>query len=118
VAIINQGKVLACDTPEVLNAASKANPSFCSSQPLNGHGVESFEALPGVVKAVHHSKDGFSELEFILEEEQVLGSVINTMTAEDIRILHLQKCEPTLEDVFVQLVGQSMEEVELSEKSE
>ena len=74
--------------------------------------------LPGVVKVVHHEQDGFSELEFILEEEQVLGSVINTMTTADIRILHLQKREPTLEDVFVQLVGQSMEEIEQSEQSD
>lgn len=84
---------------------------------MNGRGVEGFESLPGVVKVVHRSKDSSTVLEFILQEEQVLGSVINTMTTEDIRILNLQKREPTLEDVFVYLVGQSMEEVERSEQS-
>jgi hypothetical protein len=38
--------------------------------------------------------------------------VINTLTSADIRILNLQKREPTLEDVFVALVGASMADVE------
>jgi ABC-2 type transport system ATP-binding protein len=119
VAIINQGKVLACDTPEVLKRGIQNESIFLFEvSPMNGRGIERFQALPGVVKVMHHTKDSFSELEFILEEEQVLGSVINTMTAEDIRILHLQKCEPTLEDVFVRLVGQSMEEIEQKEQGD
>jgi ABC-2 type transport system ATP-binding protein len=119
VAIINQGKVLACDTPEALKRRLQNESIFrFEVSPLNGHGIELFEALPGVVKVVHRSNENSAELEFILKEEQVLGSVINTMTAEDIRILHLQKCEPTLEDVFVHLVGQSMEEVERSKQGE
>jgi ABC-2 type transport system ATP-binding protein len=51
-------------------------------------------------------------LELILEEENVLGEVVNLMTGAQVRILNLQKCEPTLEDVFVELVGRSMEEIE------
>jgi ABC-2 type transport system ATP-binding protein len=68
--------------------------------------------MPGVKQVVHHAKDGGSLLEFILEEEPVLGSVVTALTSENIRILNLQKREPTLEDVFVDLVGRSMEEVE------
>lgn len=118
VAIINQGKVLACDTPRVLKRCLQQESIFrIEVSPMNGRGVEGFESLPGVVKVVHRSKDSSTVLEFILQEEQVLGSVINTMTTEDIRILNLQKREPTLEDVFVYLVGQSMEEVERSEQS-
>ncbi len=49
-------------------------------------------------------------LELILAEDDVLGPVVNTLTAASIRILNLQKREPTLEDVFVDLVGRSMEE--------
>ncbi len=115
VAIINQGKVLACDTPANLKLCLQRESIFrLEVSPLNGLGVERFEELPGVVKVVHRPKDGFAVLEFILEEEPVLGPVVNTITANDIRILHLQKREPTLEDVFVHLVGMSMEEVERS----
>jgi hypothetical protein len=48
----------------------------------------------------------------------VLGLVVNTMTDENIHILNLQKHESTLEDVFVDLVGRSMEEVERSQIEE
>jgi ABC-2 type transport system ATP-binding protein len=44
--------------------------------------------------------------------EQALAGVINVLTSANVRILNLHKNEPTLEDVFVNLVGQSMEEVE------
>jgi len=80
--------------------------------PLNGLGHEAFEQLKGVNKALHQAEDGFSVLELMLAEDDALGSVVNMLTSNDIHILNLQKREPTLEDVFVTLVGKSMMEVE------
>jgi hypothetical protein len=37
---------------------------------------------------------------------------MNKLTESGVRILRLDKHEPTLEDVFVNLVGRSMDEVE------
>ena len=48
----------------------------------------------------------------MLERGRVLGGVIGAMEARGIGLLTLTKREPTLEDVFVDLVGRSMEEVE------
>jgi ABC-2 type transport system ATP-binding protein len=119
VAIINQGRVLACDTPSALKHRLQKEAMFCLEvSPLNGAGPGIFEALPGVRKVVHRPQDGFSELEFILADDDILGSIVNTMTARDIHILNLQKHEPTLEDVFVDLVGSSMEEVESNQEEE
>ncbi len=113
VAIINQGKVLACDTPTNLKHTLQREAIFrLEVSSLNGMETNVFETMPGVKKVVHRFKDGASLLEFILEEEPVLGTVVSALTAENIRILNLQKREPTLEDVFVDLVGRSMEEVE------
>jgi ABC-2 type transport system ATP-binding protein len=117
VAIINRGKVLACDTPATLKQRLRGDAIFrMEVSPLNGFGVENFEAMPGVVKVVHRPQDGFASLELILAQDDVLGPVISSMTAAGIRILNLQKREPTLEDVFVDLVGRSMEEVEKGEQ--
>ncbi|MEX1247862.1 MAG: ABC transporter ATP-binding protein [Anaerolineales bacterium] len=113
VAIINAGRVLACDTPANLKRQLQSDAIYrMEVSPLNGQNVESFEKLNGVNKATHEAKDGFSILELILAEDDVLGSVVNTLTSQDIHILNLQKREPTLEDVFVTLVGKSMMEVE------
>jgi len=117
VAIINQGRVLACDSPSQLKHSLQQDAIFrLEVSPLNGLGVQALESLPGVKQVVHHPQDGSAQLEFVLEEEPVLGSVINTLTAGNVRILNLQKREPTLEDVFVELVGASMAEVESAEK--
>jgi ABC-2 type transport system ATP-binding protein len=113
VAIINQGKVLACDTPERLKRNLQKEAIFrIEVSPLNGTPVKTFEDLEGVRQVTYEAQDGHSVLEFIMAEEDVLGSVVNTMTQKDIHLLNLQKREPTLEDVFVTLVGKSMEEVE------
>jgi ABC-2 type transport system ATP-binding protein len=113
VAIINEGKVLACDTPASLKHRLQGEAIFrMEVSPLNGLSEASFEALPGVHQVVHRPQDGFAVLEFILEEDGVLGSVVNTLTVGNARILNLQKREPTLEDVFVDLVGRSIEEMD------
>jgi ABC-2 type transport system ATP-binding protein len=113
VAIINQGRVLACDTPTNLKHQLQREAIFrLEVSPLNGLGTSVFESMPGVKQVIYSHREGGSQLEFILEEEPVLGSVVTTLTAGNVRILNLQKREPTLEDVFVNLVGRSMEEVE------
>ncbi len=113
VAIINAGKVLACDTPANLKRQLQRDVIYrMEVSPLNGVGPETFEQLRGVNKALHEAKDGYSILELILAEDDALGTVVNTLTNKDIHILNLQKREPTLEDVFVTLVGKSMMEVE------
>jgi ABC-2 type transport system ATP-binding protein len=119
VAIINQGRVLACDTPATLKHRLQQDAIFrLEVSPLNGSGPSIFEALPGVRKVVYRPQDGYSVLEFILAHDDVLGGIVNTMTTQNIRILNLQKHEPTLEDVFVDLVGRSMEDVESSQEEE
>jgi ABC-2 type transport system ATP-binding protein len=113
VAIINQGRVLACDTPAKLKYNLQSDAIFrLEVSSLNGVGVQSLEALPGVKQLIHKEQDDRDVLEFILTEEPVLGAVINALTADDIQILNFQKREPTLEDVFVNLVGSSMAEIE------
>ncbi len=116
VAIINKGQVLACDTPATLKHRLQGEAIIrMEVSPLNGLGVDIFESLPGVRKVVHRPQDGFSVLEFILEQDDALGAVVNTMTSANVHILNLHKREPSLEDVFVDLVGRSMEQVEKGE---
>ncbi len=113
VAIINGGKVLACDKPGRLKQDLQSDAIFrLEVSPLNGMGVGTLEALPGVKQLIHREEEDRAVLEFVLDEEQVLGRVISELSAHDIQILNFQKREPTLEDVFVTLVGSSMAEVE------
>jgi ABC-2 type transport system ATP-binding protein len=113
VAIINAGKVLACDSPANLKKRLQREAIFhLDVSPLRNGALSVFGTLPGVRKVVHTPQDGKSELELILEADDALSGVVNTLTSHDAHILNLQKREPTLEDVFVDLVGMSMTEAE------
>jgi ABC-2 type transport system ATP-binding protein len=113
VAIINRGQLLACDTPANLKHRLQQDAIFSLDvSPMNGLQPAELEALAGVRKVTHAPKDGMSNLQFVLQDDSVLGTVINLLASHDIRVLNLTKREPTLEDVFVDLVGRSMEEVE------
>ncbi|MBX3049771.1 MAG: ABC transporter ATP-binding protein [Anaerolineales bacterium] len=112
VAIINDGRVLACDSPAKLKQQLQSDAIYrMEISPLNGLGVDTLEKLKGVNKVNHEAKDGFSVLELILAEDDALGSIVNTLTGKDVHIRNLQKREPTLEDVFVSLVGKRLDEV-------
>jgi ABC-2 type transport system ATP-binding protein len=113
VAIINGGRVLACDTPSRLKRRLQREPIFhVDTTILRDADVSALAALPGVRKTTHQPKDGRSSIELILEEERVLGPVIGLLESRGIGLITLTKRDPTLEDVFVDLVGRSMEEVE------
>jgi ABC-2 type transport system ATP-binding protein len=115
VAIINKGQVLACESPAVLKRSLQQEAIFnlrtSSLEGVSG-GVSVFQSLPGVNKVVHTANDGYADLNFFLRDESVLGAVFNTLGANNLGMISLQKTEPTLEDVFVSLVGRSMAEVE------
>jgi ABC-2 type transport system ATP-binding protein len=113
VAIINQGRVLACDSPSVLKQSLQKDAIFAvDTTPLNGLTAQAIEDLPEVRKATAAEYDGGAALNLILEEEGALGAVINILNQKNVRIMKLSKREPTLEDVFVDLVGKSMADVE------
>lgn len=113
VAIINKGKVLACDTPANLKYHLQREAFFQihvdAAQPL---ATGRYQNIGGVAHFTQKETETNTLLEFILSQEAVLADVIAALTVDGARIVSLQKREPTLEDVFVRLVGQRMEEVE------
>ena len=118
VAIINEGRVLACDTPAALKQRLQRDALFeITVAALNGLNVPSLESLPGVQKLTQQDAGEMIALNFILREEAALAGVFNRLTEAGVRIVKLDKHEPTLEDVFVDLVGRSMADVEKEESN-
>jgi ABC-2 type transport system ATP-binding protein len=113
VAIINAGRLLACDSPANLKRRLQREAIFrLDISPLHNGALGVLDQVPGVRSVNHTAADGKSELDLVLEADSVLSGVIGALTDHGAHILNLQKREPTLEDVFVDLVGLSMAEAE------
>ncbi len=113
VAIINRGQVLACDSPAALKHNLQHDAIFeIETSPLNGLDANSLEKLPAVRKAAVGESESGARLTLNLADESGLGGVINQLAQKQVNVIKLSKREATLEDVFVDLVGRSMEEEE------
>jgi len=119
VAIINKGRVLACDTPSALKQRLQKDVRFeIETSPLNGLTPLILQEQAEVRNVALTEIEGGARLDIGLVEESALARVINLFTQRNIKIMKINKREPTLEDVFVDLVGRSMAEEESNERSE
>jgi ABC-2 type transport system ATP-binding protein len=111
-AIIDGGKVLVCDTPAALKQRVQRYPVFEMTVPLGSNNWADIAKLPGVQQCVPTTGPDVVGLRVALEEEGVVGAVVQKVLKEGSRILSLKKVEPTLEDVFIQLVGHGLSDEE------
>ncbi len=117
VAIINDGRVLACDRPSALKRRLQQDAIFeIETTPGSAASLASIGGVPGVRRVLCVDGEARTSVELILEAEHVLASVIAAMQHAGLPLVRLTKREPTLEDVFVDLVGRSMAEVERAEQ--
>jgi ABC-2 type transport system ATP-binding protein len=110
IAIIDNGKILACDTPENLKRMIRTETTF-RLEVDSIRDTTSFTAMAGVKNFSH--KDDISKnrsfLTFILEDEGPVAEILSTITSQGKKVHSLQKSEPTLEDVFISMVGRGFE---------
>jgi ABC-2 type transport system ATP-binding protein len=108
-AIIDQGKVLACDTPANLKRRVQQYPIFELLLAPGSNGFAELAKLPGVHQATTAETPNAVELKLALKEDAAIGAVVQTVASGGGKILSLKKVEPTLEDVFIELVGHGLE---------
>ncbi len=110
VAIIDQGQILACDTPFNLKHKLQRDAIFRLQVTYLPQAASHVCDIDGVRQCGQRHLDDHTELSLILDAEDVLAPVIGALSAQEARLLLLEKREPTLEDVFVDLVGRSLDE--------
>jgi ABC-2 type transport system ATP-binding protein len=104
-AIIDKGKVLACDTPANLKRRVQQHPLFEISMTPGANGPLNLDAIAGVHQATETAGPTAVDLKLSLAEDAVIGAVVQRIVESGSRIVSLKKVEPTLEDVFIELVG-------------
>jgi ABC-2 type transport system ATP-binding protein len=117
IAIVDRGRILAIGTPDELKRRVQRESIFRVELDHLEGGPAALAGLPGVVKASAAVDSDGSErqtiaVNLVLEDDAALGAVVGAVGAKGATILGLQKSEPTLEDVFVELVGRGFSEEE------
>lgn len=117
VGIINDGKVIAVDTPERLKAMVKETELVeiaCYNPPPNiQHVLKSECAEVEIVTLIHgdESKGVPSRIKIIGgNAEERVGTIIDVLLQKNVRICSLNIGVPTLEDVFIKLTGAKLTE--------
>jgi ABC-2 type transport system ATP-binding protein len=108
IAIIDRGRVLACDTPGNLKRRIQRYPIFEMALTNGANGWHHLGRLPGVHNWSHEEHDASVDVKVALEEEAAVGPVVQEIVNGGSQILSLKKVEPSLEDVFVELVGHGL----------
>src|SRR5207302_43231 len=116
IAIIDRGRVLACDTPAGLKRRVQQHHIFeitlsPQGQALLGpspNGAGPIGRLPGVHSCTASAGGGAVSLKLALEEEAAIGLVVQALAQGGGHIRSLRHVEPTLEDVFIELVGRGL----------
>lgn len=110
VAIIDHGKILACAPPAELKKSLKQEAVFRLYLAGLSDGKNLVEGMPGIRALAQRVEDGRLALDLILAEEEALVRVLSRLQAAGGKLVELRKEEPTLEDVFLALVGRKFSE--------
>jgi ABC-2 type transport system ATP-binding protein len=110
IAIIDNGKILVCDAPQKIKKLVKTSTTLSLDVSLMMdksriraiRGVDKFTSFDDAEKDVTH-------LRFVLEGDAPVSDILSELTRSGSKIISLQKTEPTLEDVFIKMVGKGFE---------
>jgi ABC-2 type transport system ATP-binding protein len=117
-AIVDRGRILAIGTAAELKRRVQRESIFELELDRLDRGPSALTALPGVVSAVIATRpdtgDGSTRqtvpVKLSLTDDAALAEVVSSLSAIGSHIVALKKSEPSLEDVFVELVGRGFEE--------
>ncbi|MGZ6344985.1 MAG: ABC transporter ATP-binding protein, partial [Candidatus Limnocylindrales bacterium] len=121
IAIVDHGRILAIGSPAELKRMVQRESIFRLELDRLDRGPAALQGLPGVVRAVPAMGAADTGevadrqtviVNLVLEDDAALGGVVGALGGLGSRIVALAKSEPSLEDVFVELVGRGFEESE------
>jgi len=116
IAIVDHGRILALGTPDELKRRVQRESVFRIEVDRLDGGPATLRRLPGVLSAaaaaaqVEGQERQTIEVNLTLAEDSVLSTVVSALAERGSHLLALRKSEPSLEDVFVELVGRGFDE--------
>src|SRR3954466_12080700 len=120
IAIVDHGRILALGSPDELKRRVQRESVFRLELDRLDGGVAALRRLPGVVSAALAAGDQAEgmgdrqtiEVNLSLIDDAALGGVVGALGGLGAHILALRKSEPSLEDLFVELVGRGFDDTD------
>jgi len=110
VAIIDKGRILALDTPANLKKMIRKE----STVQLEVNALKDPTPI-GAIKGIRNfsAKDdiahGTTSITLIVQDESAISDVMSLISSQGSRVQSIRKTDPTLEDVFISMVGKGLE---------
>ena len=108
IAIINDGGIVALDTPKALKRRIQEETAM-SIEISPVIRMEWLNALEDVVGYSQREEDGMISVRVVMKEDSAVTDVLTGITERGGKIMAFRKEEPTLEDVFVKLTGRGLD---------
>lgn len=114
VAIIDNGRILACDSPLTMKENLKKNVITrveVSSVQADFSFLEKMKGITGFSQTRSIQTDT-TTLKIMAEDDLVFQEIIRRLKEHNLKVLSAAGAEPTLEDVYISLVGRGLEDSE------
>ena len=116
IAIIDRGRILATDSPQGLRARVSADRRVVIELDA-GTPIDAVARVPGVrlLRSTPPTDRGTFAVHLAVSEGRALRGVLDVLMVEGRTVHNLSTHDPSLEDVFVAIVGRGLDEIEADE---
>lgn len=112
VAIIDKGKIVACDSPDNLKKSVPYSSSFeitIRSTTDDWHDLAEIPQVRSLAITSHDAGDDTMTFKLMLESDRPLEKIFATIIDRGAAIISVKRTDPTLEDVFITLCGRGLD---------
>jgi ABC-2 type transport system ATP-binding protein len=112
VAIIDRGRILVCDSPLTLKENLKENVIMRVEVSSVQADFSFMEKMAGVIgfSQTRSIQTDTTTLKVMVRDEPIFSKVLAKLEGQKLKILAINKAEPSLEDVYISLVGRGFEQ--------
>jgi len=108
IAIIYNGSIVACETPQTLKASMEKS-TVVRIEVKNSSSTLSLESVKGIIgSSVESSSNGITKIKVILDSESRIPDLVSYLASDGCTIMSINTSEPSLEDVYIKYVGRGI----------
>jgi ABC-2 type transport system ATP-binding protein len=107
IAIIYNGTIVACETPQTLKASMEK--STVVRIEVKNNSSLSFENVSGIIgSSVDSNSNGITKIKVVLDDESRIPLLVSHLADNGCKIMSINTSEPSLEDVYLKYVGRGI----------